>query len=37
MGEKFRTHLVDVFVQGEDNILDVITTTRNNSFINGFL
>lgn len=35
--KKFRTHLIDVFVQGEDNILNVITATRNNSFINGFL
>lgn len=35
--KKFRTHLIDVFVQGEDNILDVIRTVRNNNFINGFV
>lgn len=35
--KKFRTHLIDVFLQGDEGILNIIDETRGNYFINGFL
>ena len=35
--KKFRTHLIDVFVQGNENILNVLNGARDNFFVNGFL
>lgn len=34
---KLRTHLIDVFFQGNENILNVIDSVRENPFINGFM
>ncbi len=34
---KLRTHLIDVFFQGNKNILNIVDSVRENSFINGFL
>lgn len=34
---KFRTYLVDIFIQGDDDISSIIDETRENYFINGFL
>ena len=35
--KKFRTYLIDLFVQGNENISDIVNSTRDNFFINGFL
>ena len=35
--KKLRIHLVDVFVQGNKNILNILNEVRDNFFINGFV
>ncbi len=35
--KKFRTYSVDVFIQGDENIRDVIEKVRENFFVNGFM
>ena len=34
---KLRTHLIDVFFQGDENIVNLVESVRENSFINGFI
>lgn len=34
---KFRTHLVDIFLLGDENIESIVKESRENSFVNGFI
>lgn len=34
---KFRTHLIDVFLLGNENIENIVKESRENSFVNGFI
>lgn len=35
--KKLRTYLIDVFIQGNDNILNIVESIREDFFVNGFI